>query len=53
METKITEEQSKRILEKLGDAGFKVFSFGTSFNNMFEEISLEYFNEKINEVLND
>ena len=43
-------EETNKILKKLEDYGFKVLSFGNGFENPFEEISEEYFNEKVNEI---
>lgn len=46
-------EKTNKMLKKLKDHGFQVLSFGDSFKNPFEEISPEYFNEKVNDALED
>jgi len=49
----LTIRQTDKILKKLKDYNFEVLSFGSSFENPFEVISEEYFNEKINEALEE
>lgn len=49
----LTQEATNKILKYLQEYGFKILSFGSGFNNPFEEISEEYFNEKVNEALNN
>ena len=46
-------EQTNKILNELANAGFNVLSFGTSFNNPFEYIDNDYFNEVLNRALED
>ena len=48
---KMSRKESDRILNVLEEKGFQILSFGDSFDNMFNEIGEEYFNEIINEYL--
>lgn len=45
--------QTNAILLKLQDYGFKVVCRGNSLKNLIEEISEDYFNEKVNEALEE
>lgn len=44
-------KETNKILKKLNDYGFRVISWGDNFDNPFEIIDEEYFNEKVNEAL--
>lgn len=52
---KLTQEQTDKILEGLDDYRFKIIKFNVSDDdrkiNTSEEISEEYFNELVNDVL--
>jgi len=49
----ITYKQAHKIIEYLDSCGFKILSFGESFEKPFEVIDEEYFREKVNEVLEE